>query len=63
MMIEVLSTVLGTAIQGQIVGGKNCSADPDATNGTNVSKSTVSTASLDKSVSVETFYFSICYFG
>lgn len=54
MMIEVLGTVLGTAIQGQIVGGKNCSADADAANGTNVSKVSVSTVSLEESVSVET---------
>ncbi|XP_042357371.1 sodium-dependent lysophosphatidylcholine symporter 1-B-like [Plectropomus leopardus] len=30
MMVEVLGTLLGTAIQGQIVGGaKNCPTDPD----------------------------------
>uniref|UniRef100_A0A674MYQ6 MFSD2 lysolipid transporter A, lysophospholipid a n=1 Tax=Takifugu rubripes TaxID=31033 RepID=A0A674MYQ6_TAKRU len=41
MTIEVLGTVLGTAIQGQIVGGTNdCPADLE---GRNVSKFTVST--------------------
>uniref|UniRef100_A0A674PII7 MFSD2 lysolipid transporter A, lysophospholipid a n=1 Tax=Takifugu rubripes TaxID=31033 RepID=A0A674PII7_TAKRU len=47
MTIEVLGTVLGTAIQGQIVGGTNdCPADLE---GRNVSKFTVSTVSLDES--------------
>uniref|UniRef100_A0A674PRB1 MFSD2 lysolipid transporter A, lysophospholipid a n=1 Tax=Takifugu rubripes TaxID=31033 RepID=A0A674PRB1_TAKRU len=46
-MCVVLGTVLGTAIQGQIVGGTNdCPADLE---GRNVSKFTVSTVSLDES--------------
>ncbi|XP_075964095.1 sodium-dependent lysophosphatidylcholine symporter 1-B-like [Anarhichas minor] len=36
MMVEVLGTVLGTAIQGQIVGGAtNCPTEPDDLNGGN----------------------------
>lgn len=55
MTIEVLGTVLGTAIQGQIVGGTNdCPAEFDAAKSGNASKFTVSTASLDESVSVST---------
>uniref|UniRef100_H3BX25 MFSD2 lysolipid transporter A, lysophospholipid n=1 Tax=Tetraodon nigroviridis TaxID=99883 RepID=H3BX25_TETNG len=50
MTIEVLGTVLGTAIQGQIVGGTNdCPAEFDAAKSGNASKFTVSTASLDES--------------
>ncbi|XP_056914263.1 sodium-dependent lysophosphatidylcholine symporter 1-B-like isoform X2 [Takifugu flavidus] len=50
MTIEVLGTVLGTAIQGQIVGGtSDCPADLDAAEGRNVSRFTVSTVSLDES--------------
>lgn len=57
MTIEVLGTVLGTAIQGQIVGGINdCPADLDAAEGRNVSKFTVSAVSLDESVRIATFF-------
>lgn len=57
MTIEVLGTVLGTAIQGQIVGGtSDCPADLDAAEGRNVSKFTVSTVSLDESVRIATFF-------
>lgn len=57
MTIEVLGTVLGTAIQGQIVGGtSDCPADLDAAEGRNVSKFTVSTVSLDESVGIATFF-------
>ncbi|XP_038584728.1 sodium-dependent lysophosphatidylcholine symporter 1-B-like isoform X1 [Micropterus salmoides] len=42
MMVEVLGTVLGTAIQGQIVGGTtNCPAEPDSNNSTTVNMSSV----------------------
>lgn len=57
MTIEVLGTVLGTAIQGQIVGGtSDCPADLDATEGGNVSTFIVSTVSLDDSVRTATFF-------
>lgn len=57
MTIEVLGTVLGTAIQGQIVGGTNdCPAEADAAKSGNGSKSTVSTASLEESVSSSTLF-------
>lgn len=53
MTIEVLGTVLGTAIQGQIVGGTNdCPAEFDAAKIRNGSKLTMSTASLEESVSI-----------
>lgn len=50
MMVEVLGTVLGTAIQGQIVGG--VSSCPAELNNTNSSNSTVHTArgSLEETV-------------
>lgn len=54
MTIEVLGTVLGTAIQGQIVGGTTCGpGDLDAPGGGNASRFTVSTVSLEESVRVE----------
>lgn len=57
MTIEVLGTVLGTAIQGQIVGGtSDCPADLDAAEGRNVSRFTVSTVSLDESVRIAAFF-------
>lgn len=50
MMVEVLGTVLGTAIQGQIVGGTtNCPAEPDSNNSTTVNMSSVA---LDETVSL-----------
>lgn len=53
MTIEVLGTVLGTAIQGQIVGGTNdCPAEFDAAKSRNGSKFTMSTASLEESVRI-----------
>ncbi|XP_008279664.1 major facilitator superfamily domain-containing protein 2A-B-like [Stegastes partitus] len=51
MMVEVLGTVLGTAIQGQIVGGaSNCPTETDVLNSTNSSRAnmTSSVASLDE---------------
>lgn len=60
MTIEVLGTVLGTAIQGQIVGGTNdCPAEFDAAKIRNGSKLTMSTASLEESVSIETTFLAI----
>nr|XP_046269303.1 sodium-dependent lysophosphatidylcholine symporter 1-B-like [Scatophagus argus] len=46
MMVEVLGTVLGTAIPGQIVGGApDC---PDNINGTNTTKTNMSRLTLDE---------------
>uniref|UniRef100_A0A8C5GTA3 Sodium-dependent lysophosphatidylcholine symporter 1-B-like n=1 Tax=Gouania willdenowi TaxID=441366 RepID=A0A8C5GTA3_GOUWI len=48
MMIEVLGTVLGTAIQGQIVGGtSSCIMEPDVLNNTTLLKTSVTKASLE----------------
>ncbi|XP_056283253.1 sodium-dependent lysophosphatidylcholine symporter 1-B-like [Pseudoliparis swirei] len=42
MMVEVLGTVLGTAIQGQIVGGaSNCPTEPDDLDGGNSTNASV----------------------
>ncbi|XP_005742877.1 sodium-dependent lysophosphatidylcholine symporter 1-B-like [Pundamilia nyererei] len=49
MMVEVLGTVLGTAIQGQIVGGNsNCPTESDAPYSTNSSSVNTTIASLDQ---------------
>ncbi|KAM7403909.1 hypothetical protein PAMA_004366 [Pampus argenteus] len=49
MMVEVLGTVLGTAIQGQIVGGHTvCFTEPDALNNSNFSLINTSSVSLDE---------------
>lgn len=57
MTIEVLGTVLATAIQGQIVGGTNdCPTEFNAAKSRNGSKFTVSTSSLEESVSVSPFF-------
>ncbi|XP_036927829.1 sodium-dependent lysophosphatidylcholine symporter 1-B-like [Acanthopagrus latus] len=50
MMVEVLGTVLGTAIQGQIVGGaSNCPNETDVIDSTNLNKSDVpSDVTLDE---------------
>uniref|UniRef100_A0A1A8RED8 Major facilitator superfamily domain containing 2aa n=1 Tax=Nothobranchius rachovii TaxID=451742 RepID=A0A1A8RED8_9TELE len=41
MMVEVMGTVLGTAIQGQIVGGvSSCPTEPDTANGSNSTTNT-----------------------
>lgn len=49
MMVEVLGTVLGTAIQGQIVGGASNCPDPDELDSSN---STIPTGySLEETVS------------
>lgn len=51
MMVEVLGTVLGTAIQGQIVGGAtNCPTEPADVDGGN--STNTSTVSLDETVSL-----------
>lgn len=53
MMVEVLGTVLGTAIQGQIVGGNsNCPTESDAPYSTNSSSVNTTIASLDQTVSL-----------
>ncbi|KAM4542892.1 sodium-dependent lysophosphatidylcholine symporter 1-B-like [Odontesthes bonariensis] len=49
MMVEVLGTVLGTAIQGQIVGGaSSCLTEIEDTNGTNSSTVNTTRVSLDE---------------
>ncbi|XP_056248993.1 sodium-dependent lysophosphatidylcholine symporter 1-B-like [Seriola aureovittata] len=49
MMVEVMGTVLGTAIQGQIVGGgSDCSTKPDVSDGRNSSAYNTSGVSLDE---------------
>ncbi|CAG5866254.1 unnamed protein product [Menidia menidia] len=49
MMIEVLGTVVGTAIQGQIVGGvSSCPAESEDANGTNSSTINITRVSLDE---------------
>ncbi|KAM9341416.1 sodium-dependent lysophosphatidylcholine symporter 1-B-like [Symphorus nematophorus] len=48
MMVEVLGTVLGTAIQGQIVGGaSNCPTEPEVTDSENSTKIDVSNVTLE----------------
>ncbi|XP_040917307.1 sodium-dependent lysophosphatidylcholine symporter 1-B-like [Toxotes jaculatrix] len=48
MMVEVLGTVLGTAIQGQIVGGaSDCPTEPDVPNSRNSSINSTSVSSLE----------------
>ncbi|KAK2826232.1 hypothetical protein Q5P01_020446 [Channa striata] len=49
MMVEVLGTVLGTAIQGQIVGGtSDCPTELDVLHSTNISKMNTSSVSLEE---------------
>uniref|UniRef100_A0A8C2ZA55 MFSD2 lysolipid transporter A, lysophospholipid a n=1 Tax=Cyclopterus lumpus TaxID=8103 RepID=A0A8C2ZA55_CYCLU len=49
MMVEVLGTVLGTAIQGQIVGGaSNCPTEPDDLNSGNSTNASI--VSLEETV-------------
>uniref|UniRef100_UPI0037E90399 sodium-dependent lysophosphatidylcholine symporter 1-A isoform X2 n=1 Tax=Semicossyphus pulcher TaxID=241346 RepID=UPI0037E90399 len=49
MMVEVLGTVLGTAIQGQIVGGSsNCPSEFDTTYGSNSTNVNTSKVTLDE---------------
>uniref|UniRef100_A0A669CYR6 MFSD2 lysolipid transporter A, lysophospholipid n=1 Tax=Oreochromis niloticus TaxID=8128 RepID=A0A669CYR6_ORENI len=49
MMVEVLGTVLGTAIQGQIIGGNsNCPTESDAPYSTNSSSVNTTIVSLDQ---------------
>ncbi|XP_041809657.1 sodium-dependent lysophosphatidylcholine symporter 1-B-like [Chelmon rostratus] len=49
MMVEVLGTVLGTAIQGQIVGGaSDCPAEPDVIDDRNATKINTSSVTLDE---------------
>lgn len=53
MMVEVLGTVVGTAIQGQIVGGApDCPTELDVTDSRNVTKINMSRVSLDETVSL-----------
>lgn len=53
MMVEVLGTVVGTAIQGQIVGGaRDCPTELDVTDSRNVTKINMSRVSLDETVSL-----------
>lgn len=60
MMVEVLGTVLGTAIQGQIVGGaSDCPAEPDVIDDRNATKINTSSVTLDETVSEpEEWWFS-----
>lgn len=54
--MEVLGTVLGTAIQGQIVGGApNCLTDLNVTNATIITKINMSLVSLEETVSLFAF--------
>ncbi|KAM9842977.1 sodium-dependent lysophosphatidylcholine symporter 1-B-like [Aulostomus maculatus] len=49
MTVEVLGTVLGTAIQGQIVGGASaCPSEPDDPEVRNISRMNTSSVSLDE---------------
>ncbi|KAM3595513.1 uncharacterized protein V6R79_024578 [Siganus canaliculatus] len=49
MMVEVLGTVLGTAIQGQIVGGaSNCPVDADGIESSNSTNVSMSRATLEE---------------
>lgn len=51
MMVEVLGTVLGTAIQGQIVGGAtNCPTEADDLDSRNSTNTSI--VSLDETVSL-----------
>lgn len=51
--MEVLGTVVGTAIQGQIVGGApDCPTELDVTDSRNVTKINMSRVSLDETVSL-----------
>lgn len=51
MMVEVLGTVLGTAIQGQIVGGgADCPTEPDVLDSSNSTKINTSRVTLDDTV-------------
>lgn len=53
MTVEVLGTVLGTAIQGQIIGGAPaCPTELDVSNSRNVTKLNMSQVSLDETVSL-----------
>lgn len=53
MMVEVLGTVLGTAIQGQIVGGaSDCPTELDVHNSGNSSRNNTSIVSLEDTVRV-----------
>uniref|UniRef100_A0A8C4E8P8 Major facilitator superfamily domain containing 2aa n=1 Tax=Dicentrarchus labrax TaxID=13489 RepID=A0A8C4E8P8_DICLA len=54
MMVEVLGTVLGTAIQGQIIGGgQDCPTDePDVNDSRNSTKINTSRVTLDETVSL-----------
>lgn len=52
-MFEVLGTVLGTAIQGQIIGGApNCPTDLNVTNARIITKINMSIVSLEETVSI-----------
>uniref|UniRef100_A0A669D542 MFSD2 lysolipid transporter A, lysophospholipid n=1 Tax=Oreochromis niloticus TaxID=8128 RepID=A0A669D542_ORENI len=54
MMVEVLGTVLGTAIQGQIIGGNsNCPTESDAPYSTNSSSVNTTIVSLDQTVNAD----------
>lgn len=64
MTVEVLGTVLGTAIQGQIVGGvSTCPTEPEDHNSTNTTLNTT-IVSLEDSVSVwdKNLFWSILFF-
>lgn len=53
MTVEVLGTVLGTAIQGQIVGGAaDCPTEPDVTD-KNMTTINMSRGSLDQTVNLD----------
>lgn len=52
MMVEVLGTVLGTAIQGQIVGGSSVCAESDAPDSRNMLTHNATSVSLEDTVSV-----------
>lgn len=53
MMVEVLGTLLGTAIQGQIVGGStDCPTEPDVLDSSNSTKINTSRVALDETVSL-----------
>lgn len=59
MTVEVLGTVLGTAIQGQIVGGApDCPADLNGTDGNNGTNINMTSTSLEETVSVGAASFS-----
>lgn len=53
MTVEVLGTVLGTAIQGQIIGGApDCPAELAANISSNATEVNMSRVSLDETVSL-----------